>query len=109
MAKHFSSGRSARWTTSTTSATHCSWTWPRGGGRGGGAGARGLLDGRRHGAGGPARTRPPAAASKVVNPLDLVLILCLGVAGPIIGPLLPGRWAARDNVVEVLHAERRTP
>ncbi len=47
---------------------------------------------------------PPAAYS-VFNPFELVLILLLGVAVAVAAALIPGRWAARTNVVEVLHSE----
>jgi ABC-type lipoprotein release transport system permease subunit len=41
----------------------------------------------------------------VFNPLELLLILVLGVGVAVAAALLPGRWAARTNVVEVLHSE----
>jgi len=47
---------------------------------------------------------PPAAYS-VFNPLELLLILVLGVGVAVGAALVPGRWAARTNVVEVLHSE----
>jgi putative ABC transport system permease protein len=47
---------------------------------------------------------PPGAYS-VFNPLELLLILVLGVGVAVAAALLPGRWAARTNVVEVLHSE----
>jgi putative ABC transport system permease protein len=47
---------------------------------------------------------PPGAYS-VFNAYELVLIPLLGVAVAILAALIPGRWAARTNVVEVLHAE----
>jgi putative ABC transport system permease protein len=47
----------------------------------------------------------PPAAYGVFNPLELALIPLLGVVVAIAAALIPGRWAARTNVVEVLHAE----
>jgi putative ABC transport system permease protein len=47
----------------------------------------------------------PPGAYAVFNPLELVLIPLLGVAVAVAAALIPGRWAARTNVVEVLHAE----
>jgi putative ABC transport system permease protein len=47
---------------------------------------------------------PPGAYS-VFSPLELLLILVLGVGVAIAAALVPGLWAARTNVVEVLHAE----
>src|SRR5260370_10827808 len=47
----------------------------------------------------------PPAAYTVFSPLELVLIPLLGVAVAIAAALIPGRWAARTNVVEVLHPE----
>jgi putative ABC transport system permease protein len=47
----------------------------------------------------------PPAAYGVFNPFELVLILLLGVAVAVAAALIPGRWAARTNVVEVLHSE----
>jgi putative ABC transport system permease protein len=47
---------------------------------------------------------PPGAYS-VFNPLELLVILVLGVVVAVAAALLPGRWAARTNVVEVLHSE----
>jgi putative ABC transport system permease protein len=47
---------------------------------------------------------PPAAYS-VFNPFELALILVLGVVVAVAAALIPGRWAARTNVVEVLHSE----
>jgi len=37
--------------------------------------------------------------------LELVLIPLLGVVVAVAAALIPGRWAARTNVVEVLHSE----
>ncbi len=47
----------------------------------------------------------PPAAYGVFSPLELVLTPLLGVVVAIAAALIPGRWAARTNVVEVLHAE----
>ncbi len=47
----------------------------------------------------------PPNAYGVFNPAELVLIPLLGVVVAIAAALIPGRWAARTNVVEVLHAE----
>ena len=47
----------------------------------------------------------PPSAYGAFNPLELILILVLGVAVAVAAALIPGRWAARTNVVEVLHAE----
>jgi len=47
----------------------------------------------------------PPVAYAVFNAWELVLIPLLAVAVAIGAALIPGRWAARTNVVEVLHAE----
>src|SRR5438093_1597749 len=47
----------------------------------------------------------PPVAYAVFNAYELVLIPLLGVGVAIAAALIPGRWAARTNVVEVLHAE----
>jgi putative ABC transport system permease protein len=47
----------------------------------------------------------PQAAFTVFNPIELALILVLGVVVAVAAALIPGRWAARTNVVEVLHSE----
>ena len=47
----------------------------------------------------------PPGAYRVFNPLELVLIPLLGVVVAVAAALVPGRWAARTNVVEVLHSE----
>jgi putative ABC transport system permease protein len=47
----------------------------------------------------------PPAAFAVFGPIELVVIPLLGVAVAVAAALIPGRWAARTNVVEVLHAE----
>ena len=47
----------------------------------------------------------PPGAYDVFNPLELVLIPLLGVVVAVAAALIPGRWAARTNVVEVLHSE----
>jgi ABC-type lipoprotein release transport system permease subunit len=41
----------------------------------------------------------------VFNLFELMAIPLLGVAVAVVSSLLPGRWAARANVIEVLHAE----
>jgi putative ABC transport system permease protein len=47
----------------------------------------------------------PPSVYGVFNPFELALIPLLGVAVAMVAALLPGRWAARTNVVEVLHSE----
>jgi putative ABC transport system permease protein len=47
----------------------------------------------------------PPAAYDVFNPLELAVIPLLGVVVAMAAALIPGRWAARTNVVEVLHSE----
>jgi putative ABC transport system permease protein len=47
----------------------------------------------------------PPAAYAVFGPLELVAIPVIGVLVAVAAALIPGRWAARTNVVEVLHAE----
>jgi putative ABC transport system permease protein len=47
----------------------------------------------------------PPGAYAVFNPAELVLIPLLGVVVAVAAALIPGRWAARTNVVEVLHSE----
>jgi putative ABC transport system permease protein len=47
----------------------------------------------------------PPGAYGVFNPLELIAIPLLGVAVAMAAALIPGRWAARTNVVEVLHSE----
>jgi putative ABC transport system permease protein len=47
----------------------------------------------------------PPSVYGVFNPFELALIPLLGVAVAVVAALLPGRWAARTNVVEVLHSE----
>lgn len=47
----------------------------------------------------------PPSVYGVFNPLELVAILLFGVVVAILSALIPGRWAARTNVVEVLHSE----
>jgi putative ABC transport system permease protein len=47
----------------------------------------------------------PPGAYAVFNPLELVLIPLLGMVVAMAAALIPGRWAARTNVVEVLRAE----
>ena len=41
----------------------------------------------------------------VFAPWELIAIPLAGVAVAVLAAMLPGRWAARRNVVEVLHAE----
>jgi putative ABC transport system permease protein len=47
----------------------------------------------------------PRSVYGVFNPFELVLIPFLGVVVAVAAALIPGRWAARTNVVEVLHSE----
>ena len=47
----------------------------------------------------------PPGAYAVFNPLELAVIPLLGVAVAMLAALVPGRWAARTNVVDVLHSE----
>ena len=47
----------------------------------------------------------PPIGYAAFNPLELLVILLLGVAVSMLAAMIPGRWAARTNVVEVLHAE----
>jgi putative ABC transport system permease protein len=47
---------------------------------------------------------PPSAYASF-SPVELLGILLLGVVVAVGAALIPGRWAARTNVVEVLHAE----
>jgi putative ABC transport system permease protein len=47
----------------------------------------------------------PPSVYGVFNPFELVAIPLLGVAVAVLAALIPGRWAARTNVVEVLHSE----
>ncbi len=47
----------------------------------------------------------PPSVYAVFNPFELVLIPLLGVVMAVAAALIPGRWAARTNVVEVLHSE----
>jgi putative ABC transport system permease protein len=47
----------------------------------------------------------PSGAYDVFNPFELALIPLLGVMVAVGAALIPGRWAARTNVVEVLHSE----
>jgi putative ABC transport system permease protein len=47
----------------------------------------------------------PPRAYGVFNPLELAVIPLLAVAVAMLAALVPGRWAARTNVVEVLHSE----
>jgi putative ABC transport system permease protein len=47
----------------------------------------------------------PPGAYGVFNPFELALIPLLAVAVAMLAALVPGRWAARTNVVEVLHSE----
>jgi putative ABC transport system permease protein len=47
----------------------------------------------------------PPGAYGVFNPVELAAIPVLGVAVALAAALIPGRWAARTNVVEVLHSE----
>ena len=47
----------------------------------------------------------PPSVYGVFNLFELMAIPLLGVVVAIVASLLPGRWAARTNVIEVLHAE----
>jgi putative ABC transport system permease protein len=47
----------------------------------------------------------PPAVYGVFNPFELAAILLLAVVVAVCAALIPGRWAARTNVVEVLHSE----
>ncbi len=47
----------------------------------------------------------PPGAYDVFNPLELAVIPLLGVLVAMLAALVPGRWAARTSVVEVLHSE----
>jgi putative ABC transport system permease protein len=47
----------------------------------------------------------PPGVYGVFSPFELALIPLMGVVVAIGAALIPGRWAARTNVVEVLHAE----
>jgi putative ABC transport system permease protein len=47
----------------------------------------------------------PPSVYGVFNPFELVVIPLLGVAVAVLAALIPGRWAAKTNVVEVLHSE----
>ncbi len=47
----------------------------------------------------------PPSVYGVFNPFELILIPLLGVVVAMLAALIPGRWAARTNVVEVLHSE----
>ena len=47
----------------------------------------------------------PPRAYGVFNPFELGVIPLLGVLVAMLAALVPGRWAATTNVVEVLHSE----
>jgi putative ABC transport system permease protein len=47
----------------------------------------------------------PVALYDVFAPWELVAIPLAGVVVAVVAAMIPGRWAARTNVVEVLHAE----
>lgn len=47
----------------------------------------------------------PPGAYGVFNPLELAVIPLLAVLVAMLAALVPGRWAAMTNVVEVLHSE----
>jgi putative ABC transport system permease protein len=47
----------------------------------------------------------PSAAYATYGAWELVAILLVGVVVAVGAAMIPGRWAARTNVVEVLHAE----
>ncbi len=50
-------------------------------------------------------TDTPPAMYGVFASWELIAIPIAGVAVAVAAALIPGRWAARTNVVEVLHAE----
>jgi len=54
---------------------------------------------------GSAGNDTPPAAYGIFGPLELLAIPIVGVLVAIAAALIPGRWAASTNVVEVLHAE----
>jgi putative ABC transport system permease protein len=54
---------------------------------------------------GSAGNDTPPGAYGVFNPLELAVIPLLAVGVAMLAALVPGRWAARTNVVEVLHSE----
>ena len=54
---------------------------------------------------GCARRRHQTKAVDVFTAWELVAIPLVGVADAVAAALLPGRWAARTRLVEVLHAE----
>lgn len=45
------------------------------------------------------------AQYRIFSPSVLVLLVLAGISVAVAGALLPARWAARDSVVETLHAE----
>ena len=47
----------------------------------------------------------PPLAYAVFNPLELAIVPLLAVVVAVAAAMIPGRWAARTNVVEVLHSE----
>jgi putative ABC transport system permease protein len=47
----------------------------------------------------------PPTGYAAFSPVELLAILLLGVAVAVVAAMVPARWAARTNVVEVLHAE----
>jgi len=47
----------------------------------------------------------PPAMFEVFGVWELLAISVAGVAVAVAAALLPGRWAARTSVIEVLHAE----
>ena len=47
----------------------------------------------------------PSAAYRVFSPLELLALPIIGVLVAVAAALIPGGWAARTNMVEVLHAE----
>ena len=47
----------------------------------------------------------PPSVYAALAPWELIAILLAGVAVAMLAALIPGRWAARTNVVEVLRAE----
>lgn len=47
----------------------------------------------------------PAATSSAISGWELIAVAAAGVGVAVVAALIPGRWAARTNVIEVLHAE----
>jgi ABC-type lipoprotein release transport system permease subunit len=47
----------------------------------------------------------PLAFYDVFAPWELIAIPLAGILLAVVAAVIPGRWAARSNVVEILHAE----